>query len=600
MLRPQANTHRDLLSLDGMWSFALEPGDIEEQRAWTKPLPPQLQIPVPSSYNDIFIDSHVHNHVGWVYYQRQVAVPRGWSRDRIYLRVDAATHRGRIYVDEHFVTEHIGGYTPFQADITHLVKAGKEFRLTIAVNNELSNETIPPGRIETLPNGTRKQHYQHDFYNYAGLARSVWLYSVPDTFIQDITVNTDINEDASSGLVKYSVAANRPLPPAAIHISIIDEENNIVVGGQGAQGTLSISSPRLWQPGSAYLYRIRVALVDLDKGQTRDLYMLPVGIRKIEVREAEFLINHKPFYFKGFGKHEDLAIRGKGFDPVSMVHDFQLMHWIGANSFRTAHYPHAEEVLDYADRHGIVVIDETPAVGLNLAMVAGLHGTNVPSTFSPDSINESTREMHAHAIRELVARDKNHPCVVLWAIANEPASSEPGAREYFDPLVTLTRQLDPSRPICYANFMFCTHATDKIADLFDVLCLNRYYGWYKNTGDLQGAEAALEKDLRAWQAAYSDKPIIISEYGADTQAGLHAIQDVPWSEEYQVRFLEMYHGVFDRLDAVVGEHVWSFADFQTSLQVFRVDGNKKGVFTRDRRPKAAAFALRRRWTGMDM
>ncbi|KAL3496563.1 glycosyl hydrolases family 2, TIM barrel domain-containing protein [Aspergillus germanicus] len=599
MLKPQANAQRELLSLNGLWNFALETDDIEKKQAWTRNLPPRLQIPVPSSYNDIFLDKKIHDHVGWVYYQRKAIVPRGWAQRRVFLRVDAATHRGRVYVNDELVTEHVGGYTPFEADITDLVGAGDEFRLTIAVSNELSNETIPPGRVEVLPDGTRKQHYQHDFYNYAGLARSVWLYSVSDTFVQDIIVTTDISDDASIGWVTYSVATNRPIRRGStVEVALLDEEENAVANGSGTQGTLCISSPRLWEPGSAYLYQLGVSILSGD-GQIIDTYNLPIGIRKVEVRGSQFLINNRPFYFKGFGKHEDTAIRGKGFDPVYVVHDFQLMKWTGANSFRTAHYPYAEEVLEYADRHGIVVINETAAVGLNLAMVAGLYGGNVPPTFSPETINDKTREAHEQAIRELIQRDKNHACVVMWIIANEPASSEQGAREYFEPLVALARQMDPTRPISYANFMFCTHETDRITSLFDVICLNRYYGWYKHTGDLESAEEALEKDLTAWAAAYHQKPIIISEYGADAQAGLHAVGDnVPWSEEYQVRFLDMYHRVHDRVDAVVGEHVWNFADFQTSLQVFRVDGNKKGVFTRDRRPKAAAFALRERWTGL--
>jgi beta-glucuronidase len=126
--------------------------------------------------------------------------------------------------------------------------------------------------------------------------------------------------------------------------------------------------------------------------------------------------------------------------------------------------------------------------------------------------------------------------------------------------------------------------------------LNRYYGWYVNEGDLLAAERALRAELEAW--AGDGKPIIITEYGADTLAGLHSVIPQQWSEEYQVDYLEMNHRVFDSIEAVVGEQVWNFADFATKTGVFRVDGNKKGVFTRDRRPKAAAHALRRRWIGM--
>jgi beta-glucuronidase len=201
------------------------------------------------------------------------------------------------------------------------------------------------------------------------------------------------------------------------------------------------------------------------------------------------LINGEPFYFTGFGKHEDTPIRGKGHEPAYMVHDFQLMRWMGANSFKTTHYPYAEEVLEYADRHGIVVIDETAAVGLNLAIVAGVLGLKATPTFSPDTMNHQTQAAHAQAIRELVVRDKNHPSVVVWALANEPSSSESGVREYMEPLVALTRELDPTHPLCFANENQANAQADYISDLFDVLCLNRYYGVVYQHRELGGGRA---------------------------------------------------------------------------------------------------------------
>ena len=167
------------------------------------------------------------------------------------------------------------------------------------------------------------------------------------------------------------------------------------------------------------------------------------------------------------------------------------------------------------------------------------------------------------------------------------------ARAYFAPLLDLTRELDPSRPVGVVNMFLAPADRCRVSDLCDLVMINRYHGWYVDTGDLAAAEIKLEAELRAWAAL--GKPVIVTEYGADALAGLHAVGDVPWTEDYQAAVLEMSHRVFDRVDAVVGEHVWNFADFATSLGVTRVDGNKKGVFTRDRRPKAAAHALRRRW-----
>ena len=119
-------------------------------------------------------------------------MPRGWHEDEVLLRFDAATHAARVYVDDRLVGEHIGGYTPFEVDVTDLVPAGGAFRLTVAVSGDLTNETIPPGKIEVGMDGRRRQTYFHDFYNYAGLARSVWLYSRPRTHVADVTVVTGL------------------------------------------------------------------------------------------------------------------------------------------------------------------------------------------------------------------------------------------------------------------------------------------------------------------------------------------------------------------------------------------------------------------------
>ena len=278
-----------------------------------------------------------------------------------------------------------------------------------------------------------------------------------------------------------------------------------------------------------------------------------------------------------------------------MIQDHALMDWIGANSYRTSHYPYAEEQMDYADEHGLVVIDETQAVGLNLSLGLSSDKAGLPKKlFSEEGINAQTQANHLQCIKELIARDKNHPCVVLWSIANEPDAAQEGAREYFEPLAKATRELDPSRPITCVNVMFSDYKKDLISDFFDVLCLNRYYGWYVQSGDLSAARKVLIDELNGWQNKLH-KPIIITEYGTDTMAGLHSMCAEMWTEEYQCLWLNMYHEVFSNHSAVVGEQIWNFADFMTSEGVLRVGGNRKGIFTRDRQPKQSAYVVRKRW-----
>ncbi|WP_369046249.1 beta-glucuronidase [Sinomonas sp. P10A9] len=606
MLKPQNGPTRELVSLDGLFAFKVDSDNAGLREGWQNArLDTALEMAVPASYNDVFADKAIRDHVGWVWYEREVRVPRGWVGERVWLRFESATHGAKAFVDGVLVAEHQGGYTPFEADITEHVSPGGAFRLTVAVNNELTQATIPPGNITETDDGRRQQQYMHDFYNYAGIHRSISLYSTPAVYVEDVVVTTGFEGDPgaagtgtiATGTVDYAVVvAGETAGLLPVRVRVLNASGAEVAAADGISGTVAIPDVELWQPGKGYLYSLVVEVVDLD-GQVVDSYAQTFGVRTVEVRGTEFLINGEPFYFTGFGMHEDHVTIGKGHSHAQMVNDFSLLEWVGANSFRTSHYPYSEEVMDYADRHGIVVIDETPAVGLN-ADFAGFFSTGAKKTYGPEFVSDETAAAHRQVIAELVARDKNHPSVVIWSIANEPQSSEQGAREYFEPLARLTRELDPTRPIGFVNVMFDGPDKDIITDLFDVIMLNRYYGWYLNTGDLASAEKALEAELLAWTEKHG-KPMIMTEYGADTMPGLHSLYEQPWSEEYQSAFLDMYHRVFDRVPAMVGEHVWNFADFATSNGIMRVDGNKKGAFTRDRRPKAAAHALRRRWAPLN-
>jgi len=590
MLRPRETATRERKTLDGLWQFAFDaPGRGRQEEWWRRRLMRAREVPVPASYNDLFPSAEARDHLGDVWYQTMTRIPERWRGERIVLRFDSATHGAVVWVGDTQVVAHEGGYTPFEADVTQLVEPGSEVRITTVVSNILTWHTIPPGYVQQTAAGESRQQVLYDFFNYAGLHRTVWLYTTPLSYVSDISIETDL--DGATGIVRYTVETGGE--PADVAVRLCDADGVVVAQATGASGELNVSDVRPWRPGQGNLYDFMVEL-SADNDRLVDVYSLPIGIRTIRVAGSRFLINEEPFYFQGFGKHEDSAIRGKAHDNVLMVHDFALLEWLGANSIRTSHYPYAEEVLEYADRHGIVVIDETPAVGINSGLAAGVFGAEPHPTFSEGTVNHVTQEAHQRAIRELIARDKNHPCVVLWSIANEPESVTLEARNYFMPLMAEARRLDPTRPIGYANVMGSTPDRDMLTDLSDVVMLNRYFGWYSTTGDLATAEAELEAEIASWVATY-DKPIIFTEYGCDTMPGLHDVVARPWSEEYQTDLLAMYHRVFDRFAAVVGEQVWNFADFATAPGVMRVGGNNKGIFTRERRPKAAAQLLQSRW-----
>lgn len=356
-----------------------------------------------------------------------------------------------------------------------------------------------------------------------------------------------------------------------------------MAAGTGAGGVLRVKDPILWEPGAGYLYRLAVRC-RLDGAEDR--YELPFGIRSVEVRGTQFLINGKPFYFKGFGKHEDSFFHGRGLDQCLNVKDVSLIRWLGANSFRTSHYPYAEEMYDLCDREGIVVIDEVPAVGIN----AG--GAEDPYRAM------RVKGHHEDVIRDMIERDKNHPCVVMWSIANEPDTEHfpQSAYDYFYPLYELAHACDPQdRPVtlvCCQN----DYTKDIITRAMDVCCINRYYGWYNLSGDLDAACDAWNTELDFW--AGIGKPVMVTEYGADTYPGVHNTNGEMFSEEYQLDYYARINAELDKRPFFIGEQVWNFADFGTIQGPMRVDGNKKGLLTRDRRPKLAAHYFRRRWSGI--
>ncbi len=209
-----------------------------------------------------------------------------------------------------------------------------------------------------------------------------------------------------------------------------------------------------------------------------------------------------------------------------------------------------------------------------------------------------TFEHHKDVIKDMISRDKNYACVVMWSIANEANTHIKGAYEYFAPLVELAKKTDPQYRMC--TLVGVNSNTDPegdvISKLSDVFCLNRYYGWYDGGPDLDYSEQALREELTKWEKI--GKPLIITEYGADTVMGLHDTTSVMFTEEYQVDYYKMNNKVFDSFDFVIGEQAWNFADFATGQGTVRVQGNKKGLFTRDRRPKLAAHYFRERWAGI--
>ena len=580
MLYPKMTESRMVFDLNGVWDFCLMDGEAKGEI---------VPMPVPSSYNDIYTGRGFADHVGNLYYRRKFTVSSRMLEKRLFLRFGSVTHKAEVWLNGTCLGKHSGGFLPFSFEITETAIAG-ENELEVIVNNIVDETTLPAGRMvhQKFPGLPEEIHNlpNFDFYNYSGIMRPVCLYTAPGSYIEDISIYGKMD-----GSFYWDVEANGE---GTVSVRLLDAAGNEVAAGEGFKGTGRIDQVQLWEPGHPVLYSLEVTLTGSD-GE-KDTYTEVFGFREVSIRDCRIHLNGKPVYLKGFGKHEDSPVHGRGFDMAYNVKDIGLLKWIGANSFRTSHYPYCEEMLQLCDREGILVIDEAPAVGLNAGFTAtGLLGGNPNGTWKLFK----TAEHHRQVLRDMVQRDKNHPCVIIWSVANEPASQEDGAKEYFEPLLNLVRELDEQkRPATLVTYEGSNPVSCKVAEICDLLIINRYRGWYDTEGNLRGAAALLKDELEGFHKRCPDKPIMLGEYGADTIAGFHDINARIFSEEYQVDFLRAYGEVFDSLPYITGEHVWNFADFATAENIKRVGGNKKGVFTRDRSPKMAAHFLKERWEGI--
>jgi len=587
-LFPQQNDLRNTLNLSGIWRFKKDSLNLGEKEGWANGLTASRSIAVPGSWNEQFTD--LRDYLGLVWYEKETFVPSGWKGQRIFIRFGSATYAARLWINGKPVGQHEGGNLPFAFEISPYLNWGGSNRITVQLENILKPNRVPTGEVKGAP----FQNYprsNYDFFPFAGLHRDVWLYSLPATAsIQDVTVKTGFA--GTTGTMEVSVRAEGRATAGKVTVTGNGQSYQApfrLTAGSGA-ATITLPNVRLWSPEDPYLYKVEVTLGDAKT--TLDRYWLETGVRTITATSNQLLLNGKPIFLKGFGKHEDFPIFGRGTANPVIVKDFSLMKWVGANSFRTSHYPYDEEFMRMADREGFLVIDEIPAVGLYF------HG---------DTTELAQRQAQCKQyITELIARDKNHPSVIMWCIANEPfprdlsitgggagREATPQSIALFKELFSQVKRQDPTRLAVLVGVM---GGPPEWVGLSDVICINRYYGWYTHQGDLPAAAKLLAMEVDALHKRFN-KPVIITEFGADTYPGMHAEDPEMFTEEFQTNFIKMYLDFAASRDFMAGMHVWAFSDFKTGQGLIRFGGvNYKGVFTRDRKPKAADQYLRTRWT----
>jgi beta-glucuronidase len=559
VLRPQANPYRTPVPLDGLWTLTFDddPGAAH-------------LVGVPGSWNEQSAD--LRDHLGPAVYETEFDLPHGFGDRAVRLWFGSVHYSCVVECNGAVVGGHTGGHLPFALEPPAL--RAEHNRLVVRVDGRPSAETVPPGN---LPPGVGLSTGGHpstafDFFPYCGIHRPVVLESVPRDGLRAIAVTSDhrgqvrVDVDSGDGDVRVHLRGHGARVAA------------IATVAEHGTATLAVPDPRPWSPATPHLYELRVELVR--GGATVDAYRLQIGLRSVAVDGDRLLLNGAPVVLRGFGRHEDFPVIGRATNDALVATDHALMHWVGANSYRTTHYPYDERQLDAADRLGFLVISETPAVGLFF-----------------DEPGRAARERQLdQQLEELVARDRNHPSVIMWSLANEPVGgTAEHAGAFWARLQARCKELDPTRPTMVAGIQWS--GDEPAFDHTDVVAVNRYQGWYTQPGRIADGVANFAAELDALHARYG-KPVLVSEFGADAIAGHHALPPEMFSEEYQADLVDAYLDVCEARPWVIAHHVWNLCDFKTAQGITRAGAyNLKGVFTRDRRPKLAAHRLRARWHG---
>ena len=591
MLFPVQNKFRNLIDLCGLWQFKVDPENIGEKEQWYKKFESECDIAVPGSWNEQLEEAGLLHYIGLAWYRKKFFVPSEWINKSIFIRFGSADYFSKVWINGILLGENNLGFLPFEFDITKYVRCGEEAEIVLCLNNHLNDDSIPQGitaknyldenrlREETFPAA------RFDFSPFGGIHRPVYLISKPKTHLTNIKVDTSIS--GTTGIVDVSGILSSGLNGSVLLKILSNDVKNktvVKVNENSFNGRIVIEDCRFWSNENPHLYNLEVII--LKEEVEVDFYSLPIGIREVKIANNKLYLNGKETYLKGFGKHEDFSVIGKGLMLPLMVKDFQMMKWINANSFRTSHYPYAEEMMFYADKKGILIIDEIPAVSLDFRYVS-----------------DKNLVTHKEYIQRLFERDYNHPSVIIWSLGNEPnLVGDSGyyngkAKKYWKDVFEYSRSLDSTRPKTVPN---CLRAgiDDPVLELSDIICINRYYGWYEYPGRLDCGIKVLEEEIDSIFARYN-KPLMMTEFGVDTLPGFHSTSDQMFTEEYQSKFIEKYIKLLRSKNFVIGEHVWNFADFRTPQNMRRVLLNMKGVFTRNRDPKAAAFLLKKIWNGVD-
>ena len=510
---------------------------------------------IPSDWNTQ--DEKLFFYEGTVWFKKSFqAVPMTECRTLLYF--GAVNYDCHVWVNGKKAGHHVGGFTPFNYDISDLLKKG-ENTIIVKVDNKRHAEDVPTQIF--------------DWWNYGGITRDVKLVKVPLVYMQDY--NLQLSKAADKAKVREitfsaQLSANEASHKVVVNIPELKLEKQFTTDARGqVHGILKVAAKKLqlWSPENPKLYRVDLTV---DNSTISD----EIGFRTIETRGKQILLNGKPIFLKGISIHNEKPNGGGRANSVEDAHT--LLSWakeLGCNFVRLAHYPHHEEMVREAERMGILVWSEIPVYWT-------IAWTN-PNTFANAK----------QQLTDMIARDHNRANVIIWSIANEtPHSAE--RDKFLGGLAKYARTLDNTRLISMAMEVtgasnYVNRLNDNMNEYVDVVSFNQYIGWYRDVNDAPKMK---------WEIPYN-KPVIISEFGGGARYGYHGAKNQRWTEEFQENLYKENTAMLDKIEGLAGTTPWILKDFRSPRRVLpgvQDYYNRKGLVS-DKGEKKLAFYVLKKW-----
>lgn len=555
--------HRHTINLDGKWHYIIDPlqtgyfdyryhpsakGFFQNKQAEN---PSQLieynfntapLLHVPGDWNTQ--EDKLLYYEGTLWYEKTFTYHKQPGK-RVFLYFGAVNYDAVVGLNGKILGEHVGGFTPFNFEVTGQLKEGENF-IVVKVDNKRHLDAVPTVNF--------------DWWNYGGITRNVCLIETPETFIQDYFIHlNDLKTGEITGWVQLDgseaeKAVSLQLPGLDKTISIQPDKNG--------RATFSFREKQLqlWQPEDPKLYKIRLIAA-------QDTLDDEVGFRTIEVNEDNILLNGKPVFLRGVCIHEEAPFGGGR--AYNVTQDHSLLKWakeLGCNFVRLAHYPHNEAMIREAERMGILVWSE------------------IPVYWTIQWEDTATLANAKNQLTEEITRDKNRANIILWSVGNETPRTD-ARLAFMKKLVQKARSLDSTRLITAAlqissDKNHVSVLNDPLGQYLDVLGCNVYPGWY-------GPPAA--KDQK-FETPYK-KPLIMSEFGAGAVQGLHGSPTERWTEEFQNRVIKEDIAMLKNISFLRGTTPWILKDFRSPKRMLpgvQEGWNLKGLVS-DQGIKKEAF-----------